>query len=199
MVAVQEQLEQPPRGMVHGFLKLGVAIAVLVGAIWVMEGGRAGEVSSDRTVVNMAGGAGGVTPRIGEPPPVFSLEMVDGQTLSLAELRGRPVVVNFWATWCPPCRGEMPDLENLARDYREAGLVVVGINLEEDRPTVRRYADTLGLSFRLVLDRDGQVANAYNLTALPTTYFVDREGNVRDLNIGALTEKGLRSKVAKVL
>lgn len=183
------------------YLKLAVAILVIAGAIWFIEGGRLSEEPSQASAVTLTGLSGGVTPRIGQPSPGFTLEALNWPTesIDLADLRGRPVLVNFWATWCPPCRGEMPDLEALAQEHRAAGLVVVAINLEEDRATVERYAGALGLSMPIGLDRDGRVSTRFNLTALPTSYFIDREGVVRDLNIGALTSKGLRTKVAKVL
>jgi cytochrome c biogenesis protein CcmG, thiol:disulfide interchange protein DsbE len=207
MVEPSEQMEQAPvdesepasRGLLLPVLKLVLAIGLIVGVIWVLEGGRLGDTADSATTSPLSGRGGGVTPRVGEPAPSFSLSTPSGQRLALADLRGQAVLLNFWASWCPPCRGEMPDLENLAREYRASGLVLVGVNLEEEGPTVQRYADMLGLSFPLALDQDGEVANRYNLTALPTSYFIDRDGVVRDLNIGALTEKGLRSKLARVL
>ncbi|MBI4493284.1 MAG: TlpA family protein disulfide reductase [Chloroflexi bacterium] len=204
MAVLQEPVDgpavaQPTLLQRHPFAGLALAIALIVGAVWVLGGERFGEAVSDSTTVTLTGTQGGVAPKIGEPAPNVTLEALAGGTLSLEELQGRPVVINFWASWCPPCRGEMPDLESLAQEYRDAGLVVLGVNLEEDRPIAQRYADTLGLSFPIVLDRAGEMASRYNLTALPTTYFVDREGTIRDVNIGALTAKGLRSKVAKVV
>jgi thiol-disulfide isomerase/thioredoxin len=184
---------------VPAYLKLGLALALIVGVVWLLDAGRGGEVAGEATAITLAGGLGGVAPRIGEPAPDFALETLDGSTLALADLRGRPVIINLWASWCPPCRGELPDLETLAREYGDRGLVVLGVNLQEDRASVQRYADALGLTFTIALDRQGAVANRYNLNALPTSYFVDRAGTVRDVNIGPLTERGLRAKLGKVL
>ena len=184
----------------HSYLGLALAIVLILGAIWVLEGGRADTAAEESITVTLTGGLGGVTPRVGEAAPGFTLEGLSGGPLSLADLRGHPVVINLWASWCPPCRGEMPDLENLAREYRETGLVVLAVNLQDYRSTVERYASTVGLeTIAIVLDSEGAVADRYNLTNLPTSYFVDREGNVRDVNLGALTERGLRAKVAKIL
>ncbi len=183
------------------FLALVGAVALIVGVVWLVDpdrGASSGE-SGDATSVNLTGRSG-VTPRPGEMAPAFTLDRLGGGTTGLAQLKGHPVLVNFWASWCPPCRGEMPDLETIAREYHDSGLVVLALNLQEDPATVQRYADALGLSVTTVaLDRGGTVANRYNLTALPSSYFVDREGIVRDLNVGALTAKGLRTKLAKVL
>ena len=185
----------------HPYLGLVLGIALLVGAVWLMEGGRLQTSSAevDPNVVSLTGIQGVATPRVGEPAPAFSLVAIDGSTTSLADLRGRPVLVNFWASWCPPCRGEMPDLDRVAAEYRDQGLVVVGVDLEEDREPVVRYAQTLGLQLTLLLDQAGAVATRYNVTGLPTSYFVDRDGLVRDRNVGPLTPKGLRTRVAQLL
>ena len=183
----------------HPLLGLITGIVLLVGAVLAMESLRAEDASVDSSVVSLTGVVGGVTPRIGELAPDFVLEATDGTSVSLADLRGRPVFVNFWATWCPPCRAEMPDISQVAEENRDSGMIVLGVNLQEDREPVVRYAQTLGLTFPLLLDRCGAVATRYNVTGLPTSYFIDREGRIRDRNVGPLTPKGLRSKVARVI
>lgn len=201
MIAARREVLQRAvlSSQVQAYLKLALALAVIIGVVWLLDRGRAGAVAGEAVSITLAGGLGGVAPRIGEPAPDFALDTLDGSTVALADLRGRPVIVNLWASWCPPCRGEIPDLETMAREYGDRGLVVLGVNLQEDPATVQRYADTVGLTFAIALDRQGTVANRYNLNALPTSYFVDRTGIVRDLNIGPLTERGLRTKIAKVL
>lgn len=114
----------------------------------------------------------------GQAAPDFVLETAAGERLQLADLRGRPVVLNFWATWCPPCRAEMPDLEALYAKGREQGLVVVGINLQESGVSVKAFQERHGLTFPLALDTEGAVTKAYGVIPLPTTYFVDRQGRV---------------------
>jgi DsbE subfamily thiol:disulfide oxidoreductase len=194
-IGVKGLLAQTP------YAPLLLGIALLVGAVWLMEGGLTDEsaTNKDTTAVTVSGVQGGVTPRLDEPAPTFTLEATDGARVALADLRGRPVFVNFWASWCPPCRGEMPDIQRLADEDRDAGLVVLGVNLEEEREQVLRYGQTLGLSFPLLVDRTGAVASRYNVTGLPTSYFVDRDGVIRDRNVGPLTPRGLRSKVASIL
>lgn len=183
----------------RSYAGLVLGVALIVGAVWVVEGGRSAEGEGASTAVSLSG-ARGAAPKVGEAAPDFALERPDGTALALADLRGKAVVMNFWTTWCPPCRGEMPDLDALAREYREAGLVVLAVNLQEDATVVRRYASTLGLSaLEIVLDKDGLVASRYNLSSLPTTYFIDREGKVRELNVGALTAKSLKARAARVL
>ena len=192
-----------PRGLPsqYPYLGLVLGIGLLVGAVWLMEGGRldTSATTVDPNVVSLTGIQGVATPRVGEPAPEFSLVSTQGSITSLADLRGHPVLLNFWASWCPPCRGEMPDLDRVATEYRDRGLVVLGVDLEEDREPVVRYAQTLGLQLMLLLDQGGAVATRYNVTGLPTSYFVDRDGLIRDRNVGPLTPRGLRSKVAKIL
>jgi DsbE subfamily thiol:disulfide oxidoreductase len=206
MAILQDAVRQPrgPRGWLNQYPYVGLVLGIglLVGAVWLMEGGRLESSSeqADSSVVSLTGIQGVATPRVGEPAPSFSLVSTDGSPTSLSDLRGQPVLVNFWASWCPPCRGEMPDLERVASEYRDRGLVVVGVDLEEDRDPVVRYAQTLGIhSLTLLLDPGGTVATRYNVTGLPTSYFVDRDGLIRDRNVGPLTPNGLRSKVAQIL
>jgi cytochrome c biogenesis protein CcmG/thiol:disulfide interchange protein DsbE len=114
--------------------------------------------------------------RSGTLPPHFSGRTLDARPLSLAELRGKVVLVNFWASWCLECRPEMPVLERLHREFTPRGLAVVGVNAREDASAVGRYARELGLTFPLVLDPDGKINTQYGVIGLPTTFVVARDG-----------------------
>ena len=114
---------------------------------------------------------------MGEPAPDFALRSLDGQTIRLSELRGRTVLVNFWATWCGPCRAEMPDLQAVYDEHKENLVVlavnVEGTNLDEARRLARDFRDELGLTFPIVLDSpDGDVFAQYKLRGLPDSFFV---------------------------
>lgn len=138
--------------------------------------------------------------RVGFAAPDFTLPQIDGQTLSLRALRGQVVILNFWATWCAPCRAEMPALDRVYRDRRGNGVVVVGVNQMETAAQVQRYLSQLSLSFPIVLDEQGEVGRSYRVHALPTTYFVDRAGIIRDMVIGGpMSEATLQSKIAALL
>ena len=126
---------------------------------------------------------GGYSP--GEKPPDFRGPTVEGQTVSLAGLRGRVVLLNFWATWCVECRPEMPMFEQLHRDFAGRGLTVLGINAREGTPTIRGYARELGLTFPLVLDPKGEIGKLYGVIGLPTTFLVGRDGRAVARAIGA--------------
>lgn len=190
----------PPARSIRRNPYLGVLLAILaiVGAVWLLENSLADDEDAALTSqVSVEGG--GVTPRIGEPSPDFTLDGLDGRAISLSDYRGRPVLVNFWASWCPPCRGEMPDLEEIQREYGADGLVVLAVNLREEPTAAQRYAETLGLTFPIVLDRSARAAARYNVTGLPMSYFVGRDGVIRDLNVGALTGRALRGKIARIV
>lgn len=122
--------------------------------------------------------------RAGQLAPDFYLPTLQGKAVRLSELRGRPVVVNFWATWCTPCRREMPQFKAAYDQYRDRGLLVIAVNVQEPEGSVRQFAEEFGLDFPVALDRSGEVSRAYRLLGLPATYFIDRQGVVRSVFLG---------------
>ena len=117
-------------------------------------------------------------------PPDFSGLTADGKNASLAGLRGRVVLLNFWATWCQECRPEMPVFERLHREFATRGLSVMGINAREGTAAVRKYSKELGLTFPLVLDSRGEINSAYGVIGLPTTFLIARDGRAVALAVG---------------
>lgn len=117
-------------------------------------------------------------------PPAFAGDTIGARRLSLADLRGRVVIVNFWATWCVECRPEMPVLDRLYRDLGPRGLAVVGVNAREQGPVVERYARELALTFPLVLDPAGETSARYGVVGLPTTFIVARDGRAVAFGVG---------------
>ncbi|MBL8310417.1 MAG: TlpA family protein disulfide reductase [Burkholderiales bacterium] len=118
--------------------------------------------------------------------PAFELDALGGQPVSLAALRGRPLLLNFWASWCEPCRAEMPSLELLESRHASAGLKVLAINFRETDGTVKRFVEQTGLSLTVLRDRDGGVARDYGVKIYPTTIAVDRTGRARFAVIGEI-------------
>ncbi len=117
-------------------------------------------------------------------PPQFRSRTAKGQTVSRAELRGRVVLLNFWASWCQECRPEMPAFEQLHRDFTAQGLTVLGVNLREGTGAIQRYAKELGLTFPLVLDSNGEIRESYGVIGLPTTFLIGRDGRTVGLAVG---------------
>jgi peroxiredoxin len=120
----------------------------------------------------------------GVQPATFSGSTTTGQTVSLAGLRGRVVLLNFWTTWCAECRPEIPMFERLHRDFAAQGLTVLGVNVREEPGAIQRYAQELGLSFPLLLDPQGKITAAYGAIGLPTTFLIGRDGRAVALAIG---------------
>ena len=138
-------------------------------------------------------------PQVGHPAPDFTLTTTDGETVTLSELRGKPVLLNFWATWCPPCRAEMPHIQSAFEEYEEAGLLILAVDQQESRAEVLAFAQAFGLTFPLALDTTGQVGMTYLARALPTSYFIDREGIIRDKFIGPMTLPILEDRLNAIM
>lgn len=130
-----------------------------------------------------------VSPREGNLAPDFLLETLEGDEIRLSDLRGEGVIVNMWATWCPPCRREMPQFVAAYDRYREQGLEIVAVNVQESESVIRPFVDDFGVDFPVALDRRGDVSEEYRVIGLPTTYFIDREGVVRDVFEGPFLEE----------
>jgi peroxiredoxin len=142
------------------------------------------------------------SPRAGFPAPDFTREALDGGAIALSQHRGEVVVINLWASWCRPCRIEMPVIQKVYAADRDRGLEVLAVNgtFQDGETAARHFARELGLTFPILLDRDGRVSREYLLRALPSTYIVDRKGIVRTVLIGGpMTEALLRSKVEPLL
>jgi len=124
---------------------------------------------------------------------------LDGHPLSMADLKGHPVWINFWATWCPPCQKETPDLRAAYEAHRADGLVLVGIDVQEEDGVVRDYVTRYGLTYTIGMDVTGAVFRAYRVFGLPTHYFIDRDGIVRDRVFGPLDRPGIEQKLAEIM
>jgi thiol-disulfide isomerase/thioredoxin len=115
----------------------------------------------------------------GRTTPALQLPSLDGAAWTLAGARGRPLLLNFWASWCEPCRAEMPSLQQLAAQHQVEGLQVMAINFREGESAVRRFMTTTGLSLPVLYDRDGAAAKAFGVRTFPSTVAIDRRGRAR--------------------
>jgi peroxiredoxin len=120
----------------------------------------------------------------GQPAPDFALKSSSGQNLRLSEYRGDVVMINFWATWCGPCRQEMPLLDELYSRYQRVGFNLLGVNIDDDSSRAMAMIDELGVSFPVLFDSSKEVSRLYRVDAMPVTIIVDREGNVRHVHQG---------------
>ncbi len=139
-------------------------------------------------------------PEIGNLAPDFTLTGLDGQEVSLSDFRGRPVLINFWASWCGPCRLEMPFLQAVHEKWAGKGLVVLGVNIQEDRVIVEKFVESTGLTFPILLSPGSRVPLSYNVRGIPATFLIDADGVIRDIKIGAfLGVREIESKLGKII
>jgi cytochrome c biogenesis protein CcmG/thiol:disulfide interchange protein DsbE len=158
------------------WLALTAALAV-AGALWIWVSAAPAAATTGGRIPS---------PRQGFLAPQFSLDQLDGVALDLSRLRGQVVIVNFWASWCPPCRAEMPDLQGTYQAYRDQGLEILAVNAtsQDSEAAARAFADDYALTFPVLLDRSGLVANLYQTRALPSTFFIDRHGVIQQVIVG---------------
>ncbi|MCB8917207.1 MAG: redoxin domain-containing protein [Ardenticatenaceae bacterium] len=196
-----------------GFVVLGIALAFVLfgsdlfdprpGPITTTDSGLLDSVTqfatSDPIVAQLPGDIAGA-PQVGSEAPSFVLADLAGNPVSLADFRGQPVIINFWATWCAPCRIEMPELQAAYDQYQADGLVILAVNREEDLATVQAYfVDEMGLTFTALLDEQAFAANVYNVFNMPTTYFVDPAGMVTAVHRGPMTKGQIDGYLANTI
>ncbi len=177
---------------------LVLAGIVLLGAVWIFL---------TRTPVNQTtGGAPPPSPKEGFSAPTFSLETLNAEKsttkVSLTDYRGQVVMINFWATWCTPCREEMPAIQSVYEDYQGQGLVVLAVNTtyQDNEYDVKGFVAEYNLSFSILLDRSGDVSQQYQLRGLPSTYFIDRRGVIQTVIVGGpMKDTTIRSIVEAML
>lgn len=156
----------------------GLALGSLIGIIYIL-------VSSRQDTTRSA-----AEPRklgVGYPAPEITLENLDGASVGLKDFRGHPVVLNYWATWCAPCREEMPLLADYEARYAP-DLVVLGLNYGEGKDAVQTFVNDNAIPFRILLDPAQSTGAAYMVRGFPTTYFIDKDGILRSMHIGQLSE-----------
>jgi peroxiredoxin len=179
-----------PRASVAGWVAAAVLFAI-AGVIFA--------TSLQRTIaVPLTGDRVSGVARVGSAAPEVDLVGLDGKHLSFAAYRGKPLWVNFFATWCPPCKEELPEIERRYQQSRARGLVVLGADQQETPALIRPFIARFGLRYPVVID-DGQGAITYDLIALPTSIFIDRGGIVRFIQIGEMTPPLMDVALAKIL
>jgi peroxiredoxin len=172
-------------------VRVVVAVALLGGLVWALPVRRAGEDGGHHAAhvpdLDAFERAGVTELREGHGTPPLRLPRLDGGVTALSDHRDKLVVVNFWATWCQPCTTEMPTLEALWREYRDRGLIVLGVSVDRDapRPVLDPYVGQLGLTFPILLDADLKASQAWRVTGLPATFVVRPGGHAVGIAFGA--------------
>jgi peroxiredoxin len=128
----------------------------------------------------------------------FKLKDLNGKEVSLSDFKEKKVFLNFWASWCPPCRGEMPDIEKLYEQTKDSDLIILAVNLGETKNTTKSFIDNNKYNFQVLLDSDQSVANQYNITAIPTSFFIDKEGYIVSTVRRGLTIDDMKDYISKL-
>ena len=152
--------------------------------------------ASSATLEAGLGPLDGQKPIKGQMAPDFVLRNADGQLVKLSDLRGKVVWVNFWATWCVPCKKELPDIQKIYDEKRGDGLEVLAVNWQEDIETAQAFFSSRNLRLPMLLDRSGSVYEQYRLQGLPDSFFIDRNGKIAAFQFGFLTEAKMRERLA---
>ena len=170
-----------------------MGIALGLGAVWIWMSAAPAAATTGGQIPS---------PREGFLAPDFTLELLGGGPVTLSDLRGKAVVINLWASWCPPCRAEMPAIQRVYERSRGRGLEVLAVNTtyQDSERAAMAFIQELGLTFPVPLDRTGTVSRQYQLRALPSTFFVDREGIIRKVIIcGPMGEATIQTAVEEIL
>ena len=157
-------------------------------------------ISADRTGTSTSGKI--PAPQSGFLAPDFELKTVEGNTIKLSDLRGQPVLVNLWATWCPPCRAEMQTLETVYNDYMDQGFTVLAVNMtsQDDPQAIMPFVEERGITYPILLDDKGEIAKAYQMKSLPSSFFIGRDGIIHEVVIGGpMAEATLRTRIEDIL
>jgi peroxiredoxin len=209
VVAENQSSVEPKPGKVPSALLLGGA-AALVGlavglVVWGGLPSRADSATGSKEVGPIALPDNPddlpVAPELGALAPDFTLETPDGETYTLSDFRGQPVLVNMWATWCGPCRLEMPAIQATYEARQDEGFVVLAVNHTDTDtvPAMVEFGEELGLTFPLLVDPGSQIQKAYQVRAYPSSFFVDEEGIVQTVHFGPMTEGQLNGYVDGLL
>lgn len=128
----------------------------------------------------------------------LKLKDLNGKEVSLSDFKGKKVFLNFWASWCPPCKAEMPDIEKLFGQTKDSDLVILAVNIGEDKSTAKSFIDSHKYNFTVLLDSDQSIASKYNIVAIPTSFFIDKEGNIVSTIKGGMTLEQMKDNISKL-
>jgi peroxiredoxin len=166
---------------------------LFLGLVWIFASADKSNTSTNGNIP---------APQKGFLAPDFELQTTSGEIIRLSDLRGQAVLVNLWATWCPPCRAEMPAIDKVYNEYKDKGFVVLAINMtyQDTFSKIAPFVNEHNLTFSILLDQSGDTAEAYQLRSLPTSFFIGRDGIINEVIIGGpMAEALLRTRVEKIL
>ena len=128
----------------------------------------------------------------------FKLKDLNGKEVSLSDFKGKRVFLNFWASWCPPCKAEMPEMEDLYKETKDSDLVILAVNLGENKSTVEKFIKDNNYTFPVLLDNNNEAAVNYRVVSIPTSFFIDKDGTIVDKHIGSITIADMKAYIKKI-
>lgn len=137
----------------------------------------------------------------GNKAPDFKLKTLDNKEVKLSDYKGKKVILNFWATWCPPCKAEIPDLIKFYEDFKDKDVVILGVDLTQSEKSQNAVADFLksyGITYPVALDTDGTASKMYQVTGIPTSYIIDTQGIIRDIIVGPMDFEGMKRMLSGI-
>jgi len=202
----QKKSSSSNRQLFIGLLAAGVVLAVVAGILLMRNGAASGgtadtaNIPKDLAVATLAGVKNsGAQPREGKPAPNFAFRYPDGTTYTLADFKGRPVIVNFWATWCPPCRREMPGLVKAYEAHKDEGLMILEVDVAEPAEAVAQFVQEYNMTMPVILDQRQEVTRLYRTDSFPTSFFIDKDGIIQLRWVGYLPEEQLALNLKKIM
>ncbi|MDP3063474.1 MAG: TlpA disulfide reductase family protein [Chloroflexota bacterium] len=185
-----------------GLRDVGITLAIaalILGVLYAFNRPVGNGEGSFQKVAHYTGGIPtGAAPVKGQPAPDFEIPLLGGGTFRLSDYKGKVVWINFWASWCPPCRAETPDIVKVWNEQKDGDLVILGADFGEDASTAKAFADKTGMTYPIGLDPRGVLATEYRLAGLPSHFFVDRNGILREIRIGLLSEASMRQTLDRL-
>lgn len=172
----------------------GIILLIVVGGLYFYIGSK--DKTEKKNVEQTSQGV-----QIGNRAPDFSLTTLDGRMVKLSDYRGKVVILNFWATWCPPCKAEVPEFERFYQEHHSDSIEILAVDItsqEKSKEAVSDFIKSYGISYQIVLDETGAAADLYRISAIPTTYIIDAQGIIRQKVTGAMKYQALSDALAKL-
>jgi cytochrome c biogenesis protein CcmG/thiol:disulfide interchange protein DsbE len=186
---------RPSAGSIRNIVGTLAVAGLIIGIVWFM--GQSGEATSQ--AITLTANASGPAPRIDQPAPDFNMRTLEGDEVSLSDYNGQPVWISFWASWCPPCRAENPDIEQMYQKYKDQGLVILAPAIGEDSGTVSGYVKRTDMTFTVGVDETTQLAANYRIVGIPTHFFIDGDGILRVWRIGSMSTNTMEKNIEKIM
>lgn len=169
------------------FAIAGLVLALAAAGFLITQGGKPNKISSKAPLEKK------------ELAPNFTLGLMGGKKFSLNDYKGKPILINFFASWCLPCREEMPVLEKIVHEYQPKGVIFLGIAVDDTEKKMKEFIARYGVTFPVGLDKTAEIQKAFGLYGIPTTYFIDKKGIINYFHSGTVTEELLQHELNKLL